>query len=190
VQADDNDEFLSFTVKRVVEITSENKDDDKLEYITYNYFKKDKTVDGTSLLAGSLTRGVSDTEPEEGHLTADKVLIHSSIDNRSNRIIGLIPEGEIPLADGTKIQFKSGVQFVESFYDSTFLVDDQKTPLEKEMMKKLHTYRGVFNGTEIGYRIPERTVAARIRFVMGDSKGNMEIFQTVAWMRCLMLGRQ
>lgn len=190
VQAVDNEDFLTFTIKRVTEIVSENAADDKVEYITYNYLKKNRNIDGKDLLAGTLTRSVQETEPAEGFLSAQKILVRSEVHPRTGKIIGLMPEALITQGDGSQVAVKSGVQFFNQYFDPSFLRDPDMASDLKPVMAKTHTWQGKHNGAEVGYTEVKDSVALRIRFVMGDSRDNYELFYTMAWMRCMMLGRR
>jgi len=187
VQFLENDDLISFSIKRVKELKANDAED--AEFITYNFIKKKTTIDGKELEPGTLTRGVVTEEPAEGHKTAAKILIHSKVDNRTGDILGLIPKGEKKLPDGTVIPFESKISLHDNGYDVAYFDRQGTTPEERQKMEILHTYKAKFNAIE-GYTDVKRTVAVRLRFAMGDGNKNVEFFHTVVYMRCMMLGRR
>lgn len=182
----ENDDLISFTLKRVKELKA--ADEVEAEYITYNFIKKETAIDGKTLPPGSLTRGVVTEAPAEGHKTAAKILIHSKVDKRTNDIIGLIPKGVKTLPDKTELPFESKISLHDAGYDIAYMDRPETTPEKREMADILHTYKAKKNAIE-GYTDVKKTVAVRLRFAMGDGNKNVEFFHTVVYMRCMMLGR-
>lgn len=186
-QFHEDDDYISFTLKRVKELKA--GDAVEAEFITYNFLKKEMTIDGKKLEPGSLTRGVVTEMPAEGHKTAARVLINSKVDKRTNDIIGLIPKGVKKLPDNTELPFESKISLHDAGYDVAFMDRPGITPERREMADILHTYKAKKNAIE-GYTDVKKTVAVRLRFAMGDGNKNVEFFHTVVYMRCMMLGRK
>ncbi len=198
VQVKDTEEYISFSIVKVTDIVDEESE--KKVYITYNFLKKDKKIDGVDVNAGSLTRGEQADKPEEGKLTAQKIIIHSSMDKQNNAIIGLIPEGEYMGTDSQIHKYQSKLTFIDRFYDECSADDETILATLRELMKARHTYKGTFGNAEHGYDDVTQTVAIKLEFAMGDGNRlgtkdggqkmyqNVEFFQTVAYMRCMFDG--
>ncbi len=185
---------ITMTLKHVKEVKTGvdplTNDTLAYDYITYTFYLTDQTAGGRQIKALSLVRADSDTDPgagaKAGTKPEDKILLKSFTDNLSANTIGIIKEEEFPIIGVGVVKRNSRFFVIDENYYMNIMLDDSITLDKKDEMIAKASYKGKYNGTEVGFTDITKANAVWFRFIIGDNNKNVNYFDQVVYLRTKM----
>jgi len=180
----------TMTLKHVKEIKSGldpvTSDTMVYDYITYTFYHKDQTVKSKQIKALTLAKDVADTDPGAGAKASDKILLKSFEDGITANPIGVKKEEDFAI-DGVGIVKKESKFFViDNNYYVNVMLDDAVTPDKKEEMIAKATFKGKYNGSEVGFTDIKNAIAVWLQFIITDNNKNINFFDQLIYLRSKM----
>ena len=191
---EETSDAVTMTLKHVKEVkagadplTSDTIDYD---YITYSFYFTDQNVNGKQIKALTLARSQADADPGPGAKAGggaeDRILLKSFADNLTANTIGVLKESEFPVVGVGVVKRESKFFVIDNNYYMNVMLDDAVTLDKKDEMIAKATYKGKYNGSEVGFTDISRAIGVWFRFIISDNNKNVNYFDQLVYLRSKM----
>ncbi len=182
---------ITMTLKHVKEIKINTdpaaNDTIDYDYITYTLYLTDQNAGSRQIKAFSLLRSHVDNDPgpqaKAGSNPNDRIVLKSYNDNLTDNTIGVLKEYEFPVVGIGVVKRESKFFIIDNNYYVNVLLDDTVTPDKKDEMIAKASYKGKYNGAEIGFTDITKAIGVCFRFIISDNNKNVNYFDQIIYLR-------